>query len=74
MKRPASSESGPRFQAQIRHYHRTSPPKDGSWDAWVDGTESRSTIARFLIAKKVLITLVVLSLLVALVLGFINIA
>jgi hypothetical protein len=74
MKRPASSESGPRFQAQIRHYHRTSPPKAGSWDAWVDGTESASTAGRVLIVKKVLIALVVVSLLVALVLGFINIA
>jgi hypothetical protein len=74
MKRTASSDSGPRFQAQIRHYHRTSPQKDGSWETWVNGAESESGVARLLIARKAVIALVVLVLVGALIVGFINIA
>jgi len=74
MKRLAPSESGPRFQAQIRHYHRTSAPKDGSWDRWVDGEESRVKVDKLRILKRTLIVLAVLALVGGLVVGFINIA
>ena len=74
MKRLAPSESGPRFQAQIRHYHRTSAQKDGSWDRWVDGEESRAKFDRVKALKRVLIVVTVLALLGGLIAGFINIA
>ena len=74
MKRLAPSESGPRFQAQIRHYHRTTVPKDGSWDRWVDGVESKVKVDKLRILKRTLIVLAVLALVGGLVVGFINIA
>jgi len=74
MKRLASSESGPRFQAQIRHYHRTSPSKEGSWDQWVDGGQPPSSRRRMALIKRVLVIVAVLAALGALVAGFINIA
>ncbi|OYV06086.1 MAG: hypothetical protein CFE26_08215 [Verrucomicrobiales bacterium VVV1] len=75
MKRLAPSESGPKFRAQIRHYHRTNTTSgEGSWDQWVDGGRSGNLGNRLAIAKRVSIVLAVLVALGALIVGFINIA
>jgi hypothetical protein len=75
MKRLAPSDSGPKFRAQIRHYHRTSSTSgEGSWDQWVDGSASGGIGKRLAKARRVAIVIVVLAALGALIAGFINIA
>lgn len=75
MKRLAPSESGPKFRAQIRHYHRSSTPSgEGSWERWVDGGGSGKVGNRLAMVRKVTIILAVLAALGALIAGFINIA
>jgi len=74
MKRLAPSEPGPRFQAQIRHYHRSNSRKDGSWETWVDGEQSGARFDKLKALKRILIVVTVLALLGGLIAGFINIA
>jgi hypothetical protein len=75
MKRLAPSESGPKFRAQIRHYHRSNTTSgEGSWDHWVDGGASGNGGNRMAKVRRVAIVVVVLAALGALVAGFMNIA
>lgn len=75
MKRLAPSDSGPKFRAQIRHYHRSSTKSgEGSWDQWMHGDTSSETGFRMATVRKVLVVLAVLAALGALIAGFINIA
>ncbi len=75
MKRLAPSDSGPKFRAQIRHYHRSTPTSsEDSWDKWVDGGTSGGIGNRLAKARRVAIVIVVLAALGALIAGFINIA
>lgn len=74
MKRLPSSDSGPRFQAQIRHYHRSSAPKEGSWNDWVDGGNASPNRNWIGLLTKGLIVVAILAALGALIAGFINIA
>ena len=75
MKRLAPSDSGPKFRAQIRHYHRTTTgPTEGSWDHWVSGGRTGNSGSRLATAGKIAVVLVVLAALGALIAGFIHIA
>jgi hypothetical protein len=42
MKRPPQLTEGTRFNGQLRHYHRSGPPAQRSWDEWVDGESGKS--------------------------------
>lgn len=37
MKTPLSNDGPPRFNAPIRHYHRSSGGTNRTWDEWIDG-------------------------------------
>lgn len=41
MKRPQTPDESARFSGHLRHYHRSGPPVQRSWDDWVEGTRSR---------------------------------
>ncbi len=37
MKTPLSNDGQPRFNAPIRHYHRSAGGGNRTWDEWIDG-------------------------------------
>jgi hypothetical protein len=36
-RRHETSSPGPRFRAQVRHYHRSGAKPESSWDEWTEG-------------------------------------
>ena len=74
MKRLSPPDSGPRFQAQVRHYHRSSPSKRSSWNEWVDGHNGKPGVDWPKSLIRGLIVLGVLAAVGALIVGFIKIA
>lgn len=41
MRRPIPLDDGFRFNAQIRHYHRSGLSQRRTWDEWVDGENAK---------------------------------
>jgi hypothetical protein len=74
MKRLSPSVPGSRFQAQIRHYHRSNLVKKASWSRWVDGDDGIPVGYWLPLVRMTLIVSVVLVALGALIVGFVNIA
>jgi hypothetical protein len=46
MKGPSPLDEKTRFSGQMRHYHRSAPPAQRTWDEWVDGKSTGSRIRR----------------------------
>jgi hypothetical protein len=74
MKRLSPSVQGLRFQAQIRHYHRSDFAKKSSWKHWVDGEEKRPVAEWLPFVRKTLMASAALVALGALIAGFVSIA
>jgi hypothetical protein len=56
MKHPSPIDEKSRFSGPLRHYHRSGPGTQRSWDEWVDGKpgESKSAVKWLKIAGIVL--------------------
>jgi len=61
MKTPSPHDEKTRFRGQMRHYHRSAPPAQRTWDEWIDGKSTGSGIRRNWL-KIVLITLAIITL------------
>jgi len=61
MNRQTPQNEKPRFSGALRHYHRSGPQNQRTWEEWVDGKASRSWFTKRSIAI-ILITLSVLAL------------
>ena len=46
MNRSEPPSTSSRFQAQVRHYHRSGSKPESSWEQWIDGTDTRSKQSR----------------------------
>lgn len=42
MKRRSAPEEHTKFSGNLRHYHRTGPQKQRSWDDWIEGAAGKS--------------------------------
>ena len=60
MKHPNPIDKQGRFHGQLRHYHRSGPSTNRTWDEWIEGKANKSGSIRWL--KIVLIALAVLGL------------
>lgn len=46
MKRTLPSEGHSKFSGNLRHYHRSTPQRQRTWDEWVEGPSSETRHSR----------------------------